>query len=116
LRRLLEEHPLGTTRTINDFEERLFLIVDAQGWARPLVNQPLLTASGAKLHPDFRWPGVRLIVETDGGQHGTPSAEADDDWRDAQYRALGYAVERFTWWHVRHEPDRVVARLAPYFA
>lgn len=115
LRRLLDEHPLGTTRTINDFEERLFLIVDAQGWPRPLVNQPLPTRPGIILHPDFRWPGL-LVVETDGSQHGTRAAEADDAWRDARYRELGYRVERFTWWHVRHEPERVVARLAPYFA
>lgn len=116
LRRLLEEHEVGTTRTLSELEERLLVLVDEQGWPRPLVNAPLMTPSGVVIRPDFRWPRLLLGVETDGRQHLDAVVAAQDAWRDEQLRLLGYRVERLTWWQVVRRPQLAIARLAPYFA
>ncbi len=47
---------------------------------------------------DFCCHSARLVVEVDGGQHGTASGSAHDTRRDAAIAAEGYRVLRF-WNH-----------------
>ena len=55
--------------------------------------------------PDFLWPDLRLIVETDGARtHNTDTAFHADRRRDVELRVQGYETLRFTWDHVLHDP------------
>ena len=57
---------------------------------------------------DFLWRDYLLIVETDGwGTHRTRSAFEADRARDADLKALGYEVVRFTYRQVMDDPRRV---------
>jgi very-short-patch-repair endonuclease len=64
---------------------------------------------------DFFWPGLGLVVETDGLRyHRTPAQQARDRRRDQAHTAAGLTTLRFTHAQVRFEPDhvcRVLARL-----
>jgi very-short-patch-repair endonuclease len=57
---------------------------------------------------DFCCHGAKLIVELDGGQHGTAAAVAYDTERTAYLNSRGYRVLRFANWEVMRERDRVV--------
>jgi hypothetical protein len=57
---------------------------------------------------DFYWPGLGLVVETDGWRyHRTPSAQTQDARRDQSHTAAGLTPLRFSHYQVAHEPDYV---------
>jgi very-short-patch-repair endonuclease len=57
---------------------------------------------------DFYWPGLGLIVETDGLRyHRTPAAQARDAERDRAHVLAGLTPLRFTHYEVKYEPARV---------
>jgi very-short-patch-repair endonuclease len=59
---------------------------------------------------DVLLPDHRLIIEADGRRWHTRVADFDRDrWRDNQAAANGHRVLRFTWVHLRHFPDDVLA-------
>lgn len=108
---------LGPTRTRSEIEELFLAICDAAGLPRPLVNAPLILADGTHVEPDFAWPALGLIVETDGWEtHGTRAAFAGDRQRDRRLAREGWLVLRFTWHEIEHEPDRVIAELGSVMA
>ena len=108
---------LGATRTRSEIEELFLAICDRAGLPRPLVNEPLILADGTHVEPDFAWPALRLIVETDGWEtHGTRGAFASDRRRDRRLAAEGWRVLRFTWHEIEHEPERVAAELGALMA
>jgi very-short-patch-repair endonuclease len=51
---------------------------------------------------DFECRRARLVIEVDGGQHGTDRGRGRDSIRDAALKRAGYEVLRF--WN--HEVDR----------
>lgn len=114
LRGILREHAAGTTRTANDFEEAFLALCDAQGWPRPVCQQPDRLPDGTRIFHDFLWQRLRLIVETDGGAgHRSRRQRRRDQRRDAAMRARGYTVVRLRWADVVVHPARAVAVLAP---
>ena len=60
LRRILEQRKLGETVTRSVLEERFLALVDANGFPRPKMNEPL-----GPYHPDALWPDERLVVKLD---------------------------------------------------
>jgi hypothetical protein len=57
---------------------------------------------------DFYWPGLGLVVETDGWRyHRTPSAQTRDARRDQAHTASGLTPLRFSRYQVAHEPAYV---------
>lgn len=59
---------------------------------------------------DFCWPRQRLVVEADGRRWHDPQDARDRDRRRSnELQVLGWAVLRFTWAEVLHQPDYVVA-------
>jgi very-short-patch-repair endonuclease len=57
---------------------------------------------------DFYWPGLGLVVETDGLRyHRTPAQQARDRLRDQTHTAAGLVPLRFTRAQVRFEPNYV---------
>ena len=94
--------------TRSELERRFRRLVRDAGLPPPEVNPQ----HGATL-PDFRWPGERVIVETDGwAAHQSRAAFERDRARDADRTGDGWAVLRFTARQVDDRPAWVVARLA----
>ncbi len=61
---------------------------------------------------DFFWPGLSLVVETDGLRyHRTAAAQARDRLRDQTHTAAGLTPLRFTHFQIKYESARVVAIL-----
>lgn len=57
---------------------------------------------------DFMWPGLELVVETDGLRyHRTELQQREDRKRDRALAARGLTVLRFTHYEVVHQPERV---------
>jgi very-short-patch-repair endonuclease len=62
---------------------------------------------------DFYWPGLGLVVETDGLRyHRTPAEQARDRLRDQTHAAAGLTPLRFTHAQIRYEPEHVSTVLA----
>ncbi|MDX6622159.1 MAG: hypothetical protein QOE75_91 [Solirubrobacterales bacterium] len=84
--------------------ERLFLpLAREAGLPLPLTGE---IVNGYEV--DFFWPGLKLVVETDGLRYNrTPSAQAKDARRDQTHTAAGYARLRFSHHQVKYEPEYV---------
>jgi very-short-patch-repair endonuclease len=60
------------------------------------------------LRVDFFWPGLGLVVETDGLRyHRTPAQQARDLVRDQTHKAAGLETLRFTHHQVAYERGHV---------
>ena len=57
---------------------------------------------------DFECRRARLIVEVDGGQHGTDTGRSRDSARDEALKRAGYEVLRFWNHEVDCEPNAVL--------
>ncbi len=101
LRTLLDRH---TFRLSDSDLELLFRpIATAAGLPAPLTKA---WVNGFEV--DFFWPGLELVVETDGLRyHRTASSQARDRLRDQTHTAAGMTTLRFTNWQVKHEPSHV---------
>jgi len=60
---------------------------------------------------DFACPAARLVIELDGGGHGTDEAEARDSTRSRALELAGYRVIRFWNHEVFEDTDNVVERI-----
>jgi very-short-patch-repair endonuclease len=85
--------------TDSELERRFLRIVAEAGLPMPETGRRL---NGFKV--DFFWPGLGLVVETDGLRyHRTPAQQARDRVRDQAHLAAGLAPLRFTHAQVRFE-------------
>jgi very-short-patch-repair endonuclease len=81
----------GLRRALTRYEVRL--------WLR--LRGAQLGVSFRKQHPigpyvvDFAAPSVHLVIEIDGGQHGTPGGRLADHKRDHFFASKGWEVMRF---------------------
>ena len=100
--------------TRNELEQAMFDICTAARMPRPEVNWWIPLTSGPGYEPDFCWPDLRLIAETDGFEtHGTRTAFEQDRRRDQQLAVQGWRVVRFTWRQVIYEPKTVRRQAHP---
>jgi very-short-patch-repair endonuclease/predicted transcriptional regulator of viral defense system len=105
LRRLLDRRTFVLTDSA--LERRFLPLVRRAGLPRP---ETAVHLNGFKV--DFHWPGLGLVVETDGLRyHRTPTQQARDRERDHAHARAGLTSLRFTHAQVRHEPEGVVATL-----
>ena len=96
------------TVTDSELERRFLPIARAAGLPSPQTG---CWVSGFKV--DFYWPGLGLVVETDGLRyHRTAAQQTADRVRDQAHTAAGLTALRFTHAQVRFEPDHVCAMLA----
>ena len=99
----------GTESTL---EDRLLELVLAHGLPRPRLN-----ALVGPYRVDLLWEAQRLVVEADGREHhATRRAFGEDRRRDAHLHVAGYAVVRFTWTDVVHDPTHVLTTLRALLA
>lgn len=105
LRALLD----GATFALTDseLEQRFLVLAMRAGLSRPQTGARV---NGFKV--DFFWPGLRLVVETDGLRyHRTPAQQNRDRLRDQTHTAAGLTPLRFSHSQIRYQPDHVVATL-----
>jgi very-short-patch-repair endonuclease len=101
LREMLDRRTFRLSDT--DLEVLFRPIAHRAGLPVPLTKQ---IVNGFEV--DFFWPGLGLVVETDGLRyHRTASAQARDRLRDQTHTAAGLTQLRFTHDQVKHEPDYV---------
>lgn len=102
LRRLLDRRTFRLTK--EELERRFLPLARRAGLPVPLTGPKV---NG--LEVDFFWPGLGLVVETDGLQyHRTPAEQARDRLRDQAHTAAGLTQLRFTHEQVRYEPEHVL--------
>lgn len=81
--------------------------------ARAGLPTPLTKEMVNGFEVDFYWPGLGLVVESDGWRyHRTPSAQTRDALRDQTHTASGLTPLRFSHYQVKHEPQHVLRILA----
>lgn len=121
LRRALDRMPSrrGVGILADTLDRRTFRLTDSQlerhylpcsdraGLPRPLTQQWI---NGGRV--DFWYPGLELVVETDGLRyHRTPAQQSIDALRFQRHVAAGLTPLRFTHEQVRYEPADVESTL-----
>jgi len=105
LRAILDRHSFRLTDS--DLERRFLAIARRAGLPLPETGRHL---NGFKV--DFYWPGIGLVVETDGLRyHRTSAQQARDRVRDNAHVAAGLTLLRFTNAQVRYQSDHVQSTL-----
>lgn len=99
-------HEAGSAGTRSRLEDRFLALLHANDLPEPLVNVRM-----HNIEVDFRWPALRLCVETDGDGHRRPRTRRDDHSRDGALSAAGYQILRFTEHDVDYRPAAVIAEL-----
>ena len=65
---------------------------------------------------DFAWHTAKLVIEVDGGQHGTDAGRSHDTVRTRYIEAQGYRVIRFWNTDIVHNLEGVFAIIADALA
>jgi very-short-patch-repair endonuclease len=105
LRQILDRRTFRLTK--EELERRSLPLARKAGLPVPLTGQWV-----NEFEVDFYWPGLGLLVETDGLRyHRTPAEQARDRLRDQTHTAAGLTPLRFTHEQVRYEPERVLSVL-----
>jgi very-short-patch-repair endonuclease len=93
--------------TDSELERRFLRLVRRAGLPMPRTQTRV---NGYRV--DFFWPGLGLVVETDGlTYHRTPAQQARDRLRDQGHTAAGMTPLRFPHAQIRDEPEQVLAIL-----
>jgi hypothetical protein len=109
VRRLLQEHYVGSTPTSSELEEAFYALCRRYEIPKPEVNAWLdLEDGGPMIQADFVWRRQRVIVETDGGRvHGTAQARERDPRRDQRAIVAAWRLIRTTWRQVFRRPQEL---------
>jgi len=106
LRRLLDKR---TFRLSDSDLEILFRPIAMEAGLPP----PLTKAMVNGFEVDFFFPGLDLVIETDGLRyHRTPSTQARDARRDRAHALAGMTPIRFTHYEIKYESPQVKAELS----
>jgi very-short-patch-repair endonuclease len=106
LRHILDRRTFRLTK--EELERRFLPLARQAGLPVPLTGEWV-----NEFEVDFYWPGLGLVVETDGLRyHRTPAEQARDRLRDQAHTAAGLTPLRFTHEQVRYEPEHVRRILA----
>lgn len=113
VRRVLEEHYIGSTPTQSELEEAFFAVCRRYDLPQPEINQWIdLGDREPMIWADFVWRRQRVIVETDGRRvHGTRQARERDPRRDQRATVAGWRPLRTTWRQVMRRPHELGSTL-----
>jgi len=105
LRFILDRRTFRLTK--EELERRFLPLARKAGLPVPLTGQWV-----NEFEVDFYWPGLGLVVETDGLRyHRTPAEQARDRLRHQTHTAAGLTPLRFTHEQVRYQPEHVLGVL-----
>ncbi|MGO9887063.1 MAG: DUF559 domain-containing protein [Solirubrobacteraceae bacterium] len=109
VRRVLTEHYIGKTPTVNENEEALLAITRALGIPDPDTNAfVILDDGGPPIKADFVWRDQRVIVEADSKKwHNTRQRFEQDRVRDQRLTAAGWTIIRTTWKQMTERPHEL---------
>lgn len=109
IRRVLDEHYIGSTFTWSKFEERFLAFCRAASLPQPEVNYWIVLPDGEPaIRADFAWPAHRVVVETDGRRtHGTRQAFERDRRKDLRLARAHWSPMRVTSRRLKAEPALV---------
>jgi predicted transcriptional regulator of viral defense system len=109
VRRVLEEHYIGSTPTWSRLEAAFLALTRRYNLPDPLVNEWVDLRDGERpIRGDFVWRRQRVIVETDGARfHGTQQAKQRDPRRDQRAIAARWRPLRTTWRQVFRRPHEL---------
>jgi hypothetical protein len=106
-RRAVQSYLAGCAGTRSALEDRMVQRIAERGL-------PLPDEAGYPIGPhevDVVWHKRRLIIEVDGPGHRQPNSRKKDPQRDADLRAIGFEVVRFTNHAIDFRRDDTAARL-----
>lgn len=84
--------------TDSEFERLVVRDLRKAGLPEPELHRVVRLPGEDPIELDVSWPGVRLDVELDGGDHTSRARTARRDrQRDRLLQAAGYVVARYTW-------------------
>ena len=109
VRRVLTEHYIGRTPTVNENEEALLAITRGLGIPDPDTNAfVILDDGGPPIKADFVWRDQRVIVEADSKKwHNTRQRFEQDRVRDQRLTAAGWTIIRTTWRQMTQRPHEL---------
>ena len=109
VRRVLTEHYIGRTPTVNENEEALLAITRGLGIPDPDTNAfVMLDDGGPPIKADFVWRDQRVIVEADSKKwHNTRQRFEQDRVRDQRLTAAGWTIIRTTWRQMTQRPHEL---------
>ena len=109
VRRVLKEHYIGRTPTVNENEEALLAITRGLGIPDPDTNAfVMLDDGGPPIKADFVWREQRVIVEADSKKwHNTRQRFEQDRVRDQRLTAAGWKIIRTTWRQMTQRPHEL---------
>ena len=95
-------------RCRSPLEMRFLVLLDDQHLQLPLMNRWV-----CGILVDAYWPGLKLVVELDGGaNHGTAVQKRRDAGSTEKLEAAGFTVRRFNWDDVNGRRRKVFGSLA----
>ena len=68
----------------------------------------------AKFIADFYCHEARLVIEIDGGYHNSEEQKAKDSGREAELKALGLSILRFTNAEIESDLDSVISEISEH--
>jgi very-short-patch-repair endonuclease len=109
VKRLLEEHYVGSTLTESMIEEAFYAICQSYRLPKPQFQQWIdLEDDGPLIRVDFVWRPQRVIVEPDGARfHGTAQARERDPRRDQRATVAGWRPIRTTTKQIFRRPHEL---------
>jgi hypothetical protein len=113
VRRLLEEHYIGSTPTESEIEEGFLSLCRRFRLPQPEVQQWLhLPDGGSPIRVDFLWRQEGVVVETDGEKyHGTRQALRRDARKDQRLIVHGFKPIRTGWRQIFRRPAELAATI-----
>jgi len=115
LRRVLDEHPLGSVRPESVIEPVMAAILRDSPVADRIVYQQRVIVGGRKFRMDFAAPSVKVGVEVLGlREHGTRRAVIEDSTRRRILRLHGWDLLEYTKTYMVRSPVRVAREISTY--
>jgi very-short-patch-repair endonuclease len=121
LRKALDDHPgepgVARLRAIIDRATFRYTRSELERAFLPLVREAGLPTPRTSVYVngyevDFHFPGLGLVIETDGlTYHRTPAEQKVDRERDQAHTAAGLTCLRFTHGQIKYEPGHVLRTL-----
>ncbi|MFL6206110.1 MAG: type IV toxin-antitoxin system AbiEi family antitoxin domain-containing protein [Acidimicrobiales bacterium] len=96
--------------TDSDFELLVLVLLVERGLPEPILHHRVFAADGTFIaEVDLAYPGLKIAIELDGGDHRRPEVFERDRPRQNELVLAGWTVLRFTWRAYVEQPDKLVA-------